>query len=63
MTRRKRNPVTILLLVLSAVLLAYIFYTLPKEENSSVINKSDINDIISNDTSIKEIVTKEKEGT
>ena len=62
MTKRKRNPVTILLFVLSAVLLSYIFYTLSKEENSSVINKSDINDSISEDTSIKEIVTNEKEG-
>jgi len=62
MTRGKRKPVKILLLVLSAVLLAYIFYTLPEEENSSVtiINKSDINDSVSKDTSIKEIVIKDK---
>ena len=64
MTRRKKNPVKILLFVLSAVLLAYIFYTLPEKENNSVtiINKSEINDSISKDSSIKEIVTKEKEG-
>lgn len=54
MTSRKRNPVKILLFALSAVLLSYIFYTLLDEKNNSVINKSEINDIISKDTAIIE---------
>ena len=54
MTRGKRNPVKILLFVLSAVLLVYIFYTLLEEKNSSGINKSETNNSISKDTSIIE---------
>jgi zinc D-Ala-D-Ala carboxypeptidase len=54
MTRGKRNPVKILLFVLSAVLLVYIFYTLLEEKNNSAINESEINDSISKDTSIIE---------
>ena len=54
MTRGKRNPVKILLFVLSAVLLVYIFYTLLEEKNSSAINESETNNSISKDTSIIE---------
>ncbi|MGY8988688.1 MAG: M15 family metallopeptidase [Flavobacteriales bacterium] len=44
----------ILLFVLSAVLLVYIFYTLLDEKNSSAINESETNNSISKDTSIIE---------
>ena len=54
MTRGKRNPMKILLFVLSAVLLVYIFYTLLDEKNSSAINESETNNSISKDTSIIE---------